>query len=45
VAVVQHFSGNLSGQLANYANYIVSFVAGFTDVDAITTTMTNTAQK
>lgn len=40
VEVVQHFSQDLPGQLANYANYIVSFVAGFTDVDAITTTMT-----
>ncbi len=45
VEVVQHFSQDLPGQLANYANYIVSFVAGFTDVDAITTTMTWAAQK
>ncbi len=44
VAVVQHFSKNLPEQFANYANYIVSFVAGFTDVDAINVSMTSLAK-
>lgn len=44
VAVVRHYAENLPPGWGDYSNYIVSFVAGFVDVDAITSTMSNVAK-
>lgn len=44
MAVVRHYAENLPPGWGDYSNYIVSFVAGFVDVDAITSTMSNVAK-
>lgn len=44
VAVVRNFAEKLPPGWGDYSNYIVSFVAGFVDVDAITSTMSDVAK-